>query len=101
MKFLDDSTKARIGLPGIVRAGVVHNLVAVVVHFDFTVRANHFVGVSHSTNPSLRASVQRYLFTTLAQGLRHPNEFLQKLIDAPDIGLIEESTVLGKHFLHA
>jgi len=45
MKFLDDSTKARIGLPGIVRAGVVHNLVAVVVHFDFTVRANHFVGV--------------------------------------------------------
>jgi hypothetical protein len=29
MKFLDDSAQARIGFPSIVRAGVVHNLVAV------------------------------------------------------------------------
>ena len=31
---------------------------------------------------------------------RHPDEFLQKLIDAPDVGLIEVFAVLGKHFLH-
>src|SRR5713226_9158159 len=49
---------------------------------------------------NLRGSVQRYLLAPLAQCLCHPDEFFQKLIDAPDVGLIEEFAVLGKHFLH-
>src|SRR5438034_6008001 len=46
-------------------------------------------------------SVQRYLLTTLAQRLSHPDQFPEKFICAPDVGIIEESAVLGKHFLHA
>ena len=100
MKFLNDSAQVRIGLSSIVRVDVVHNLVAVVVHLNFAARTNHFVSVSHNSDPCLPGSVQRYLLTPLAQSLRHPDEFLQKLIDAPDVGLIEEFAVLGKHFLH-
>src|SRR6266581_694969 len=74
MKFLENSAQARIGLPSIVRVDVVHNLVAVVVHLNFAVRTNHFVGLSHNGHPSLRASVQRYLFTPLAKSLCHPDE---------------------------
>ena len=48
MKFLDDSAQARIGLPSLVRAGVVDDLFAVVVHLDFALRTNHFVSISHS-----------------------------------------------------
>jgi len=100
VKFLDDSAQARIGLPSLVRAGVVHDLVAMVVHLDFALRTNHFVGLSHNSHPCLRASAQRYLFTPLAKCFCHPNEFLQELIDAPDVGLVEEFAVLGKHLLH-
>ena len=100
MKFLDDSAQDRIRLPSLVRAGVVHDLVAMVVHLDFALRTNHFVGLSHNSHPCFRASVQRYLFTPLAKCLCHPNEFLQELIDAPDVGLVEEFAVLGKHLLH-
>jgi hypothetical protein len=101
MKFLENSAPARIGLPSIVRVDVAHNLVAVVVHLNFAVRTNHFAGLSHNSHPCLRASAQGYLFTPLAKCLCHPDEFLQELVDAPDVGLIEEFTVLGKHFLHA
>jgi len=66
MEFLDDSAQARIGLPSILRVGVVHNLVAVVVHLDSAMRANHLVSVSHSSHPYFLRSVQRYLLTTLA-----------------------------------
>ena len=100
VKFLDDSAQAPIGLPSIVRACAVHNLVAMVVHLDFALRTNHFVGISHSNHPRLLRSVQSYLFAPLAQCLCHPNEFLQKLINAPDVGLVEEFAVLGKHLLH-
>ena len=48
VKFLDDSAQAPIGLPSIVRACAVHNLVAMVVHLDFALRTNHFVSISHS-----------------------------------------------------
>ena len=48
MKFLDDSAQARIGLPSFIRAGVVHDLVAMVVHLDSALRTNHFVSISHS-----------------------------------------------------
>src|SRR6266496_317454 len=53
-----------------------------------------------STILSLLRSVQRYLFATLAQRLCHPDQLLQKLINAPDVGLIEQSAVFGKHLLH-
>ena len=42
MKFLDDSAEARIGLPSILRVGVVHNLVAVVVHLNFAAADKSF-----------------------------------------------------------
>src|SRR5882724_1403595 len=51
VKFLDYSAKARIGLPSIVRIGVEHNLVAVVVHLNFAFRTNHFVSIRHSNHP--------------------------------------------------
>jgi hypothetical protein len=51
MKFLNDSAQVRIGLSSIVRVDVVHNLVAVVVHLNFAMRANHFVSVSHNGHP--------------------------------------------------
>ena len=100
MKFLDDSAQAWIG-PSIVPAGVVHDLVAMVVHLDFALRTNHFVGLSHNSDPCLRRSVQRYLFTTLAQGLRHPDEFFQEFIDTRNVRPVEELAVLGKHFLNS
>ena len=37
MKFLDDSAQVRIG-SSLVRAGVVHDLVAMVVHLDFALQ---------------------------------------------------------------
>ena len=101
MKFLDDSTQARIGLPSIVCVDVVHNLVAVVVHLHAAARANHLVSLGHSCHPYLQRSGQRYLLTTVAQGLRHPDEFFQKLVDTPNVGLVEKSSILGKHFLNA
>jgi hypothetical protein len=101
MKFLDDSTQTRIGLPSIVCVDVVHNLVAVVVHLHPAARANHLVSLGHSCHPCLQRSGQRYLLTTVAQGLRHPDEFFQKLVDTPNVGLVEKSSVLGKHFLNA
>ena len=51
MKFLNDSAQVRIGLSSIVRVDVVNNLVAVVVHLNFAMRANHFVSVSHNGHP--------------------------------------------------
>src|SRR6266567_3982592 len=51
MKFLNDSAQVRIGLSSIVRVDVVHNLVTVVVHLNFAMRANHFVSVSHNGHP--------------------------------------------------
>jgi hypothetical protein len=66
MKFLDESAEVRIGLPGILWVGGVHELVAVVVHLDSATQANHFVSVGHSRHPCLRGSVQRYLLTPLA-----------------------------------
>jgi hypothetical protein len=100
VELLEDPAEGRIGLPNIVRTCVVHDLVAMMVHLDFALRTNHFVGLSHNRHPCLGASVQRYLFAPLAKCLCHPNEFLQELVDAPDVGLIEEFTVLGKHLLH-
>jgi len=51
MKFLNDSTRGGLGLPGIVRFDVVQNLVAVVVHLNLALRTNHFV--SHSNHSSV------------------------------------------------
>ncbi len=48
MKFFEDSAHARIGLPSIVRAGIVNKFVAMVVHLDFALRTNHIVSISHS-----------------------------------------------------
>jgi len=101
VKLLDESAEARIGLPNILRLGSVHKLVAVVIHLDPATRASHFVCPGHSSPPCLRRSVDRYSRATVAQRLRHPDEFFQKLIDAPNVGLIEKSSILGKHFLNA
>ena len=64
-----------------------------------TADKSSFVSLSHSRHPCLR-SVQRYLFTTLAQCLRHPDEFFQEFIDTPNVRPVEELAVLGKHFLN-
>ena len=101
VKLLDESPEARIGRPSIPRVGDVHNLVAVVVHLHAATRANHLVSLSHSCHPCLQRSGQRYLLTTVAQGLRHPDEFFQKLVDTPNVGLVEKSSILCKHFLNA
>jgi hypothetical protein len=101
VQLLDKSPEARIGQPSILRVGGVHKLVAVVVHLDPAARANHLVSLGHSSHPCLRGSVDRYSRTTLAQRLRHPDEFFQELIDAPNIGLIEKSSVISKNFLNA
>jgi hypothetical protein len=100
MKLLDESAETGIGLPRILRIGSVHKLVAVVVHLHSAARTNHLVSIGHISRPCLLRSVQKYLLTTLTQRFRHPNEFVQKLINAPDVGLIKESPILGKHFLH-
>jgi hypothetical protein len=100
MKLLDESAQVRIGLPSILWVGGVHKLVAVMVHLHSAERQIIVLLVSATQPPWLRRSVQRYLLTTMAQRLGHPNEFVQKLINAPDVGLIEEFAILGKHFLH-
>jgi hypothetical protein len=101
VEFLDESAEVWIGFSSIEWVGGVHKLVAVVIHLHSATRADHFVSVGHSSHPCLRGSVQRYLLTPLAQRLRHPDEFFQKLIDTPNVGLIEKSAVLGKHFVNA
>lgn len=54
VKLLDESTEARIGLPSTLWVGGMHKLVAVVVHLHSAVRANHLVGVGHSSHPCFR-----------------------------------------------
>src|SRR5947209_8780968 len=66
VKLLEETSEAQIGLPGILRVGSVHKLVAVVVHLHPAVRANHLVSLGHSSHTCLRVSVKRYLRTTLA-----------------------------------
>ena len=99
----------RAYLPRVLQTGDVHQPAAVVVHLNSTARANHLVGsLSHAARPRLgigirlclRRLVQRNLLATVAQGLRHPEQFFQKLVDASDISLVQELAVGGKYFLH-
>src|SRR5438876_3925886 len=102
MKLRDESAQARIGRTRIFRVGGVHKLVAVVIHFHSAARTIILTAIlATAAILTFFRSVQRYLLTTLAQRLSHPDQFPEKFICAPDVGIIEESAVLGKDFLHA
>ena len=82
IKFLDDSTQTRIGLPSIVGVDVVHNLFAVMVHLHPAARANHLVSFSHGCHPSLQRSGQRYLLTTVALEQKELRQALAQALDS-------------------
>jgi len=88
VKLLDESAKSEINLCHLFRIGSIHELVAVVIHLHSTVRANHSAGsLSHGGYPPPPRSIKGYLLTTLAQGLGHPDQFLQKFVYTPDVRL--------------
>lgn len=49
----------------------------------------------------LQSLIQRNLFASVAQRLRHPDQFPQEFIRAPNIGIIQQSTIGTEDFLDA
>jgi hypothetical protein len=89
VKLSNNLTETQIGCSATVRLGDVNQLVAVMVHLHPTAWANHLVSVGHNSSPLFSGSVERDVLAAVTQCLGHPDEFLQKFVDASNVGWFE------------
>jgi len=74
----------------------MNQLVSVVIHLAAALGANH-----RRCRHCVTSTIQWYLFASKTQSLGHPNEFLQKLVNASDKGVVQQSAFSREHVLHA
>lgn len=65
----------------------VNKLLGMEVHLSAAGRADYLL--AHRRSPSS----QRDILASIAQRLRHPDQLLEKLVDASDIGIFEQSAL--------